>query len=120
MTATEGLQARYEAALMPNYGLPFAPGSTSAGPSPAPGSPRATPSPSATPGTGASGGSSSGLSLPSTTVRFSLGPAQFTIDLPASLAIRLPVLSKANAPPEWGRSHWPVARPVAASQKRIA
>jgi len=29
--------------------------------------------------------------LPSTTLRFSLGAAQFTIDLPASLAIRLPV-----------------------------
>jgi len=76
--------------LMPNYGLPFAPGSATGGPSPTPGSPGATRTPSTTPGSGTSG-SSGGLSLPSTTVRFSLGPAQFTIDLPASLAIRLPV-----------------------------
>lgn len=76
--------------LMLNYGLPFAPGSAPLGPSPTPGSPSATPSPSTTPGSG-SPGSSGGLSLPSTTLRFSLGAAQFTIDLPASLTIQLPV-----------------------------
>jgi hypothetical protein len=56
--------------------------------------PDTAPSPSTTPpaGPGSSGsGSPGGLSLPSTNVRFSLGPAQLNIDLPASLAARLPV-----------------------------
>ena len=73
--------------LTPHYGLPAAPpGPTAPGPRRAPG---------ATPATGgtaapapAAGG---GLSLPSTTIAFSLGAAAVTIDLPASLALRLPV-----------------------------
>ena len=75
--------------LMPTPG-PDAPAATpGTTPSPTP----ATPSPSTTPSTGggSSSGSSGGLSLPSTNVRFSLGAAQFNIDLPASLSVRLPV-----------------------------
>jgi len=70
--------------LTPNFGRPAlpqaaGPSSTMVGPQPAP---------AASPGSGSSGG---GLSLPSTTINFNLGPAAFTIDLPASLAIQLPV-----------------------------
>jgi len=74
--------------LTPNFGLPAlltAPGPRrAAGPQAAPG-PRVAPGPAPTPA------SSSGLSLPSTTISFNLGAAAFTVDLPASLAIRLPV-----------------------------
>ncbi|MBT0959885.1 eCIS core domain-containing protein [Denitromonas iodatirespirans] len=69
--------------LTPNFGLPArpqaaGPRSTMHGPQPAAGG---APAPAA-------GG---GLSLPSTTIAFGLGPAAVTIDLPASLAVRLPV-----------------------------
>jgi len=73
--------------LMPSVGGALDPSRT-----PTPGTGGATSPPTTTPGTGGTGSSSSGgLSLPSTSVRFNLGPAQFTIDLPASLAVRLPV-----------------------------
>jgi hypothetical protein len=62
----------------PNFGLPPRP--TALGP-------RRTPATGATPAP-ASGG---GLSLPSTKIAFNLGAAAVTIDLPASLAVRLPV-----------------------------
>lgn len=68
--------------LTPNLGLPT--------PAPAQG-PRRAPGPTASPGPSPSPSSGGGLSLPSTTIRFNLGPAAFTVDLPASLAIRLPV-----------------------------
>lgn len=64
--------------LMPNFGLP-AP-APSAGPS----------RPTASPSTSTAPSSSGGVSLPSTNIRFNLGPAAFDISLPASLAIRLP------------------------------
>lgn len=72
--------------LTPNFGsytVPQAPGPrrSMTGPQPAP----------ATTGGGSSSSSGGGLSLPSTTINFNLGPAAFTIDLPASLAIQLPV-----------------------------
>jgi hypothetical protein len=72
--------------LTPNFGRPALPQAagprrTMVGPQPAP---------STTPASGGSG-SGGGLSLPSTTINFNLGPAAFTIDLPASLAIQLPV-----------------------------
>ncbi|BCR24619.1 eCIS core domain-containing protein [Aquipseudomonas alcaligenes] len=72
--------------LTPNFGsysAPQAPGPrrSMTGPQPAP----------ASAGGGSSSGSGGGLSLPSTTINFNLGPAAFTIDLPASLAIQLPV-----------------------------
>jgi hypothetical protein len=67
--------------------VPSTPGPGAATPTPAPGGAGATPSG----GGGGGAGSPGGVSLPSTTINFSLGPAQFTIDLPASLAIRLPV-----------------------------
>jgi hypothetical protein len=70
--------------LTPNFGRPVLP--PAAGPRRAPTGPQ--PAPSTTPGGGGAGG---GLSLPSTTINFNLGPAAFTIDLPASLAIQLPV-----------------------------
>ena len=67
--------------LTPNFGLPQA--LPASGPRRVPGTPAAaaTPAPAG----------SSALSLPSTTIRFNLGPAAFTVDLPASVAIRLPV-----------------------------
>lgn len=66
--------------LTPNFGLPMLPGASQpAAPTTAGGTAPRT------------GGSSGGLSLPSTTIRFNLGPAAFTIDLPTSVAIRLPV-----------------------------
>ncbi len=68
--------------LTPNFGLPLLP--TARGPRRAHG-------PVAAPGSSPGATSSSGLSLPSTTIRFNLGAAAFTVDLPASLAIRLPV-----------------------------
>ncbi|MCZ4304107.1 DUF4157 domain-containing protein [Zoogloeaceae bacterium G21618-S1] len=72
--------------LTPNFGARTPPRSGPVGPGP-----RRSPGP--TPATGgapapAAGG---GLSLPSTTIAFSLGAAAVTIDLPASLAVRLPV-----------------------------
>ena len=70
--------------LTPNFGLLLPPASSAGGTSAVPASGGA--------GAGAGGsGNAGGLSLPSTTIRFNLGPAAFTIDLPASLAIRLPV-----------------------------
>ncbi|QID17616.1 DUF4157 domain-containing protein [Nitrogeniibacter mangrovi] len=71
--------------LTPNFGRRVAP--PAPGPRRAPAGPRAAPAPSA----GSGSGSGGGLSLPSTTIHFSLGPAAFTIDLPASVAIQLPV-----------------------------
>jgi len=68
--------------LTPNLGLPSLP--TAPGPRRAHGPLAA---PGSSPGTAGGGG----LSLPSTTIRFNLGAAAFTVDLPASLAIRLPV-----------------------------
>ncbi len=62
--------------LTPNFGRP----------GPAPSSPGTTPS---APARGGGGGS--GLALPSTTIRFNLGPAAVSVDLPASLAVRLPI-----------------------------
>lgn len=71
--------------LTPNYGLPSpAAGPTAPGPRRAPGS---APAGGAAPAPATGGG----LSLPSTTIAFSLGAAAVTIDLPASLALRLPV-----------------------------
>ena len=73
--------------LMPSFGAapdPAARATPAPGPATAPGGSTATPS--TTPP--ASGG---GLSLPSTNIRFSLGPARFNIDLPASFSARLPV-----------------------------
>ncbi|MGH2721207.1 MAG: hypothetical protein ACRDJO_06335, partial [Actinomycetota bacterium] len=67
--------------LTPNFGLPAAAGPRRE----RPGAPTAGPQPAQ------SGGSPGGLTLPSTTIRFNLGPAAFTVDLPASLAVRLPV-----------------------------
>lgn len=40
---------------------------------------------------GGSAASSGGISLPSTMINFSLGPAAFTVDLPTSLAMKLPI-----------------------------
>lgn len=68
--------------LTPNFGLPALPT--------APG-PRRTHGPVANPGASSAPASGGGLSLPSTTIRFNLGAAAFTVNLPASLAIRLPV-----------------------------
>ncbi len=68
--------------LTPNFGLPALP--------PAPG-PRRAPGPLAAPASSPGSASGGGLSLPSTTIRFNLGAAAVTVDLPASLAIRLPV-----------------------------
>ena len=73
--------------LTPNFGLPTPaarPGPVAPGPRRAPGT---TPPAGGTPAPAAG----SGLSLPSTTIAFSLGAAAVTIDLPASLAVRLPV-----------------------------
>jgi hypothetical protein len=72
--------------LTPNFG------SYSAPPAAAPSSPVVGPqlAPPTSSG-GSSSGGGSGLSLPSTTINFNLGPAAFTINLPASLAIQLPV-----------------------------
>ncbi len=71
--------------LTPNFGLPALPGT----------GPGATRTPGAAPGTGgapaAGGGAGGGLSLPSTTIRFDLGPAAFTVSLPSSIAVQLPV-----------------------------
>lgn len=69
--------------LTPNFGLLLPPVESRRGPTAAEPAPRRS-------GAGG-GGSSAGLALPSTTIRFNLGPAAFTVDLPASLAIRLPV-----------------------------
>lgn len=72
--------------LTPNFGLPaIAPDAASGGALRTLAAPDA-----ATPESGGAG-ASGGLALPSTTIRFNLGPAAFTVDLPASLAIRLPV-----------------------------
>ncbi len=67
--------------LTPNFGLP------------APvGSPRtAVPGGTADRQASASAGTSGGLALPSTTISFGLGPARVSIDLPTSMAIRLPI-----------------------------
>ncbi|MEZ5628230.1 MAG: DUF4157 domain-containing protein [Rhodocyclaceae bacterium] len=72
--------------LTPNFGLPTParPGPVAPGPRRAPGT---TPPAGGAPAPAAGGG----LSLPSTTIAFSLGAAAVTIDLPASLAVRLPV-----------------------------
>jgi len=67
--------------LTPNFGLPPRP--TAAGPRRVPGTTLAT-------GSGAPP-SSGGVSLPSTKIQFNLGPAAVSVDLPASLAVRLPV-----------------------------
>lgn len=64
--------------LTPNLGLP--PRLTAPGP-------RRGPTTGATPPAASAGG----LSLPSTTIAFNLGAAAVTVDLPASLAVRLPV-----------------------------
>jgi hypothetical protein len=65
--------------ITPNFGLPALPSAPPAEPTRAPAGPA---------GAGGAGG---GLSLPSTTIRFDLGPAAFTVDLPSSLAVQLPV-----------------------------
>jgi hypothetical protein len=73
--------------LMPSFGAApdsAAPAAPAPGPSTMPGGGTATPS--TTPS-----GSGGGLSLPSTNIRFSLGPARFNIDLPATFSARLPV-----------------------------
>jgi hypothetical protein len=67
----------------PNFGLPQVP--PALGPRRAPG---VTPATGTTPAPSSGG---SGLSLPSTTIRFNLGPAAVTVDLPASVAVRLPI-----------------------------
>lgn len=73
--------------LTPNFGLPRTrTGPTAAGPRRTPGAtPVAAGAPAPAPA------ASSGLSLPSTKIDFSLGAAAVTIDLPASLALRLPL-----------------------------
>ncbi|MGF1643978.1 MAG: DUF4157 domain-containing protein [Thiotrichales bacterium] len=63
--------------LTPNFGRP----------SPPPPRPGTTPAAPARGRRGAGGG----LALPSTTIRFNLGPASVSVDLPASLAVRLPI-----------------------------
>ncbi len=68
--------------LTPNFGLQAPPTATG---------PRRAQGPVAAPGSSPGAASSGNLSLPSTTIRFNLGAAAFTVDLPASLAIRLPV-----------------------------
>jgi hypothetical protein len=80
--------------LTPNWGLP-----TPAGPAaPKPEGPARAPGvgvgPQATQAGGSGGGpkaGSGGVSLPSTTINFNLGPAAFTVDLPTSLAMKLPI-----------------------------
>ncbi len=67
--------------LTPNFGRPILP---TAGPRRTPGTTPATGSVPAP----ASGG---GLSLPSTKIQFNLGAAAVSIDLPASLSVRLPI-----------------------------
>lgn len=74
--------------LTPNFGLPALP-TASASPT-APG-PRRRPGPLAAPASTPAPASGGGLSLPSTTISFNIGAAAVTVDLPASLAIRLPV-----------------------------
>lgn len=74
--------------LTPNFGLPSLP--SAPGPRRAIG-PRAAPGPLASPSSSPAPAGGAGLSLPSTTIRFNLGSAAVTVDLPASLAIRLPV-----------------------------
>lgn len=70
--------------LTPNFGLP--PSVPAAGPRRAPGiTPAAGRAPART------GGGGGGLALPSTTIRFNLGPASVSVDLPSSVAVRLPV-----------------------------
>ncbi|WP_416138194.1 hypothetical protein ACM26W_17190 [Halomonas sp. HK25] len=69
--------------LTPNFGLPAPALAVSPRRTPGP-----TPATGGTPGPAAGGG---GLSLPSTTIAFNLGAAAVSIDLPASLAVRLPV-----------------------------
>ena len=68
--------------LTPRLGLPAPP--TAAGPRRTPGT---TPATGGAPAPAAGGG----LSLPSTNIRFTLGAAAVNIDLPSSLAVRLPV-----------------------------
>ena len=70
--------------LTPNFGLPPRVPAPAAGPRRGPG----TGTPGAAPGPAAAGG---GLELPSTEIRFNLGAAAFTVGLPPSLAVRLPV-----------------------------
>lgn len=70
--------------LTPNFGLPVRPPRVAPGPRRSMGP---TPAPGATPAPAAGGG----LSLPSTTIAFGLGALGVSIDLPASLALRLPV-----------------------------
>jgi Domain of unknown function (DUF4157) len=67
--------------LTPDFGLP--PSAPAARPRRAPGT-----TPAAGGGAPAPVG---GLALPSTTIRFNLGPAAVSVDLPASLSARLPV-----------------------------
>lgn len=69
--------------LTPNFGL-LVPSPASPGPRRTPGTTPATRG-APTPATG------TGLSLPSTTIQFNLGAAAVSIDLPSSLAVRLPV-----------------------------
>lgn len=70
--------------LTPNFGLPARLPRRAAGPRRSPGP---TPAPGSTPAPAAGGG----FSLPSTTIAFDLGALAVSIDLPASLALRLPV-----------------------------
>ena len=73
--------------LMPTVGAPPDPAArTTPAPAPSTTPGGSTPAPSTTPP-----GSSSGPSLPSTNIRFNLGPARFNIDLPTSFSARLPV-----------------------------
>jgi len=70
--------------LTPNFGLP--PGAPAAGPRRAPGT-----APASRHAPARTGGSGGGLGLPSTTIRFDLGPARVSVHLPGSVAVRLPV-----------------------------
>ena len=72
--------------LTPNYGL--SPLGTTP---PAGGGPRRAPGGPGTAGGPSPASSGGGLSLPSTTLRFALGPVAVTANLPASVALRLPV-----------------------------
>jgi hypothetical protein len=74
--------------LTPNFGLPQHAAPTAPGPRRAPGAPGAASAPG---GAAPAAAPAGGLSLPSTTIVFSLGAAAVTIDLPASLALRLPL-----------------------------
>ncbi|MBI1395861.1 MAG: DUF4157 domain-containing protein [Betaproteobacteria bacterium] len=68
--------------LVPDYASLA--GAAGSGPTPGPTAAPTHPAP-------AGGASSGGLSLPSTTVRFSLGPVRTEIDLPSSVSLTLPI-----------------------------